>query len=165
MNFGVSKKLIASAFLLFFLSVNSYSQKTTFGMDEKMKSSGAPTVAVWNILKKYALEFNCGKPQKKWFQIAKINLNNDRRYDLIAYPVENCIQGNNITNFFVFRGLGNNKFSLVLKVGGNSLSILKKMKNSFNQIEVNSFVGQKILTRRFLFRKKSYSLSSESYTD
>ena len=82
--------------------------------------------------KKYALEFNCAKPQKKWFQIAKINLNNDRKYDLIAYPVENCIQGNNITNFFVFRGLENNKFSLVLKVGRASLSILKKMKNSFN---------------------------------
>lgn len=164
MNFGVSKKLIASAFLLL-LSVNSYSQKTTFGMDEKMKTFVAPNAAVWNLLKKYALEFNCGKPQKKWFQIAKVNLNNDKKYDLIAYPVENCLQGNNITNFFVFRGLGNNKFSLVLKVGGNSLSILKKMKNSFNQIEVTSFAGQKILTRRFLFRQKAYSLSSENYAE
>jgi hypothetical protein len=165
MNRGVLKKSIALAFLLFFLSVNSYSQKTTFGMDEKTKSSVAPTAAVWNILKRYALEFNCGEPRKNWFQIAKININDDKKYDLVAYPVENCIQGNNITNFFVFRGLGKNKFSLVLKVGGIGLSILKKKRNSFNQIEVNSFVGQKILTRHFLFRKKSYSLSSESYTD
>ena len=165
MNFAASKKLVASAFLLFFLSVSSYSQKTTFGMDEKPRSSVAPPAVVWNILKNYASEFNCGKPQKNWFQIAKVNLDNDKKYDLIAYPTKDCIQGNNITNFFVFRGLGNNKFSLVLKVGAFSLSILKKRKNAFNQIEANSFVGQKILTRCFSFRKKSYSLSSESYAD
>lgn len=165
MNFNVLKKLIVSAFLLILLFINTYGQKTTFGMDEKVKNSVAPTVAVWNALKKYALEFDCGKPRTNWFQIAKINLNDDKKYDLIAYPVENCIQGNNITNFFIFRGLGNNQFILVLKAGGASLSILGKKKNGFNQIEMNSFAGQKILTRRFLYRKKSYFLSSESYTD
>ncbi len=136
----------------------------TFSMEEQGDHSVSPSKAVWNILKKYAEDFDCGRPQKDWFQISAINIDSNKIPDLVAYPKKNCIQGSNITTFFVFKGIGKNKHKLVLKAGAYSISISKTNRTHRN-IEAYSFVGQRIMIVRYAFRANTYRKVSVTYEE
>jgi hypothetical protein len=163
MKLNFFQKIFLLNFVILFFCLSVYGQQN-FGMEKQMSYSLSPSIAIWNVLKNYANDFSCGTPEKRWFQISKININKDKIPDLIAYPKEVCIQGSNITTFFIFKGIGKNKFKLVLKTGAFSISILNT-KHRYKNIKAYSFVGQRIMIISYALRANNYQKFSEVYEE
>ena len=96
-----------------------------------------------------------GTDEAAWFEAAELDLNGDRRADLIIKPKHSCLFGANQGPFWIFQNMPDG-YQKILAESGLSLKVLPEKANSFNTIQISKVVGMKASETRFRFEQGKY---------
>lgn len=147
--------------VLFVLILNAaaafaQNRQTVFNLEEDVKQPAKIPDAVIAILKSEDRVDACfrekgeGANENDWFEASEIDLNGDRRIDLIVKAKDGCLFGANQGPFWIFQNLPDG-FQQVLAASGLQLTVMPKKINSFHQIKINKIVSMKPASQIFQF--------------
>lgn len=156
-------KFFAAAIILCAAAFAAHAQKaqTVFSLEEDMQKEVAVPADVIAVLKSDARVDGCfkqkgeGASEAEWFAASEIDLNGDRRMDLIIKPKDACLLGANQGPFWVFQKMPDG-YQQILSASGLGLKVLPKKINSFNQIEVSKVAAQKTAGKVYSFKAGKY---------
>ena len=159
--FNKNKFFIAALIVLFAACLNADAQQTVFDLEGNVRKEVAVPDAVIAVLKSDARVDGCfrekgeGANEAKWFAASEIDLNGDRKMDLIIKAKDACLFGANQGPFWVFQKRSDG-YQQVLMAYGLGLAVLPKKVNSFNQIEISKVVSQKPSSKIYSFKAGKY---------
>jgi len=156
-------KFFAAAIILCAASAAAPAQKvqTVFSLEEDVRKEVAVPADVIAVLKSDRRVDGCfqqkgeGASEAAWFAASEIDLNGDRRMDLIIKAKDACLFGANQGPFWVFQKMRDG-YQQVLTAYGLHLAVLPKKVNSFNQIEISKVVSQKPWSKIYSFKAGKY---------
>lgn len=93
-----------------------------------------------------------------WFAASAIDLNGDRRPDLVVKPENSCLYGANIAPFWVFRNTGRG-YALVLRTDALNLQILPARTRGYRNIRARAASARQVFARLYRFDGESYRAS------
>jgi hypothetical protein len=108
---------------------------------------------------------NVGQIKASWFQVAKINLNNDRVADYVVQGKKGCLDGPRATTFWVFKGRAKG-FDNVWEISCLMISVNKKKmtKGLYNFDEFETLIGNAV-ENVWVFNGRKYVLKKTKMTD
>ena len=143
------------------LAASAQKVQTVFNLEEDVTKSAAIPEDVIAMLKSDQRVDVCfqqkgeGANEADWFEASEIDLNGDKRMDLVIKAKDACLFGANQGPFWVYQNTGEG-FKQVLTEQGLQLIIKPKKINSFNQIQVSKAVRMKPVSRTFSFKNGKY---------
>lgn len=97
-----------------------------------------------------------GKPNEaEWFAVSEIDLNGDRRKDLIIKAKDSCLFGANQGPFWIFQNRIDG-WQKIFSADGLQLAVLPKKTNSFKQIKISKAVSMKPASKIYIFKGGKY---------
>ena len=93
--------------------------------------------------------------EAEWFAASEIDLNGDRRMDLIVKAKDACLFGANQAPFWVFQKAADG-YRKILSASGLRLEIMPARLNSFRRIKVSKAVRMKPASEIYAFRGGKY---------
>lgn len=156
-------KFFVAALVFCAASVVAQAQKvqTVFSLEEEVRKEVAVPMDVMAILKSDRRVDGCfqqkgeGASEAAWFAASEIDLNGDRRMDLIIKAKDACLFGANQGPFWVFQKMPDG-YQQVLSANGLGLAVMPKKVNSFNQIEISKVAAQKPAIKVYSFKAGKY---------
>lgn len=154
----------AAAFIFFsaaFFAVNAQKAQTVFDLEGNVQREVAVPADVIAVLKSDARVDACfrekgeGANESAWFAASEIDLNGDRRMDLIIKAKDACLFGANQGPFWIFQKMPDG-FQQVLSASGLQLAVLPKKVNSFSQIKISKVASRKPASRIYSFKAGKY---------
>lgn len=134
----------------------------SFGAEEPMRRPARIPKAVLRLLRQDERVRRClsdaAERQKElasWFSASAVELNNDRRSDLLVKPENGCLWGANIVPFWIFRN-GGAGYELVLKTHGLGVDILRKRTLGHHDVEVGAASADRSYGAVYKFDGKRY---------
>lgn len=159
-----TKKIFAAAALVFSIAVGIGAQtkaQTVFNLEENVRKEAAIPEDVIAVLKSDKRVDQCfqekgeGVDESAWFAASEIDLNGDRRMDLIIKAKDACLYGANQAPFWIFQKAADG-YQKILTAYGLQLAVLPKKTGSFNQIKVSKVVSMKPASEVFTFKRGKY---------
>jgi len=135
--------------------------QTVFDLEETVKKEAKIPDAVIAVLKSDEIVDGCfrekgeGINEAELFSASEIDLNADKKPDLIIKPKDACLFGANQGPFWVFYKMRDG-YQKILSASGLQLKVLPAKTNSFNKIEIGKVVGMKPASEIYSFRKGEY---------
>lgn len=135
--------------------------QTIFNLEEDVAKKASIPDAVIAVLKSDKRVDACfrekgeGANEAEWFEASEIDLNSDKRMDLIVKAKDGCLFGANQGPFWIFQN-EKDGYQQIFSASGLQLAVLPKKANSFNQIKVSKAVAMKPASRTFSFKKGKY---------
>ncbi|HEY0428498.1 MAG TPA: hypothetical protein VGC76_12015 [Pyrinomonadaceae bacterium] len=136
--------------------------QTIFNLEENVSKKASIPDAVIAVLKSDKAVDACFQEKGKgavneadWFEASKIDLNADRRPDLIIKAKDSCLFGANQGPFWIFQNAPDG-YQQIFSASGLQLAVLPKKQNSFNQIKISKAVAMKPSSRIFSFKNGKY---------
>jgi hypothetical protein len=159
--FNKNKFFIVALIVLFAACLNAAAQQTVFDLEGNVRKEVALPDAVIAILKSDRRVDGCFREKGEsaneaaWFAASEIDLNGDRRMDLIIKAKDACLFGANQGPFWVFQKRSDG-YQQILAAHGLQLAILPKKINSFSQIKISKVVSQKPASQIYSFKAGKY---------
>jgi hypothetical protein len=135
--------------------------QTIFNLEENVAKKASIPDAVIAVLKSDQRVDSCfqekgkGANEAEWFEASEIDLNSDKRLDLIVKAKDGCLFGANQGPFWIFQN-EKDGYRQIFSDNALGLSILSKKVNSFNQIEISKVVAMKPWSKIFSFKNGKY---------
>jgi hypothetical protein len=135
--------------------------QTIFNLEENVSKSASIPDAVIAVLKSEQRVDACfqekgkGANEAEWFEASEIDLNADKRLDLIVKAKDGCLFGANQGPFWIFQN-EKDGFRQIFSASGLQLAVLPKKANSFNQIKISKAVAMKPASQTFSFKNGKY---------
>ena len=135
--------------------------QTVFDLEGDVKKEVKIPDAVIAILKSDEIVDNCfrekgeGSREAVWFSASEIDLNEDKKPDLIIKAKDACLFGANQGPFWIFYQMPDG-YKKILSANGLQLKILPEKTNSFNRIEVSKVVSMKPAHQIYSFQNGEY---------
>jgi hypothetical protein len=135
--------------------------QTIFNLEENVAKTASIPDAVIAVLKSDKRVDACfqekgkGANEAEWFEASEIDLNADRRADLIIKAKDACLYGANQGPFWIFQNAADG-YREIFSASGLQLAVLPKKANSFNQIKISKAVALKPSSRIFSFKNGKY---------
>ncbi|MET0753000.1 MAG: hypothetical protein ABWZ66_06490 [Pyrinomonadaceae bacterium] len=135
--------------------------QTVFNLEENVEKKASIPDAVIAVLKSDKRVDACfqekgeGANEAEWFEASEIDLNSDKRMDLIVKAKDGCLFGANQGPFWVFQN-SSDGYRQIFSASGLQLSVLSKKSNSFNQIKMSKAVAMKPVSQTFSFKSGKY---------
>jgi len=135
--------------------------QTIFNLEEDVSKKASIPDAVIAVLKSDKRVDVCfqekgkGANESEWFEASEIDLNADKRMDLIVKAKDGCLFGANQGPFWVFQNLEDG-YQQIFSESGLQLSVLPKKANSFNKIKISKAIAMKPASRTFSFKNGKY---------
>ena len=156
-------KFFVVAMILFAAVFAAEAQKaqTVFNLEEDVRREVPVPAAVIAVLKSDERVDACfrekgeGANEAAWFSASEVDLNGDRKMDLIIKAKDGCLFGANQGPFWVFRKMPDG-YQQILAAHGLQLAILPKKINSFSQIKISKVVSQKPASTIYSFKGGKY---------
>ena len=157
-------KLFVLVFLILTASqirAQSKNPQTVFNLEEKVRKEVAVPDAVIAVLKSDEIvdvcfrEKGAGAKEAEWFTASEIDLNGDKRKDLIVKAKDACLYGANQGPFWIFQNAADG-YQKIFSASGLQLAVLPKKSNSFNQIKISKVVAMKPSSETYSFRVGKY---------
>jgi hypothetical protein len=156
-------KFFVVAMILFAAVFAAKAQKaqTVFNLEEDFRKEVAVPEAVIAVLKSDERVDACfrekgeGANENAWFSASEIDLNGDRRMDLIIKAKDGCLFGANQGPFWIFQKRSDG-YQQVLSASGLQLAVLPKKVNSFSQIKISKVVSMKPSSVTYSFKGGKY---------
>ena len=142
-------------------AVNAQKGQTVFDLEGSIANEVSVHADVIAVLKSDRRVDACfrekgeGANENEWFAAAEIDLNGDRKMDLIIKAKDSCLFGANQGPFWVFQKMRDG-YRQVLAAHGLQLAVLPKKVNSFNQIEISKVANRKPSRRIFSLKSGKY---------
>ena len=154
-----------------------YKEQTSFSSEEKVSR---PVKLPQSILKQLA-EYDDGQLGKcqqdksmrrpgiaSHFTASKIDLDGDKRPDLLVQAQTSCFMGAHNTTFWIFTGKGTDAapaYELVFDIAVDFLNVLKTSTNGYRDIETASHTAVELYTIEWKFDGQKYQKSECRITD
>lgn len=136
--------------------------QTIFNLEESVSKNVSIPDAVIAVLKSDKRVDACFREngggeinEAQWFEASEIDLNADRRMDLVIKAKNGCLFGANQGPFWIFQNVSDG-YQQVFSASGLQLAVLPKKVNSFNQIKISKAVAMKAASRIFSFKNGKY---------
>ncbi len=135
--------------------------QTVFDLEGSVQNEVAVPADVIAVLKSDARVDACfrekgeGVNEAAWFAASELDLNGDRRLDLIIKAKDACLFGANQGPFWVFQKMPDG-YRQLLSASGLHLAVLPKKVNSFSQIKISKVASRKPASRIYSFRAGKY---------
>lgn len=135
--------------------------QTVFNLEETVAKKASIPEAVIAVLKSDRRVDACfqekgeGANEAEWFEASEIDLNSDKRMDLIVKAKDGCLFGANQGPFWIFQN-EKDGYQQIFSASGLQLSVLSKKANSFNQIKISKVVAMKPASQTFSFKNGKY---------
>lgn len=136
-------------------------QQTVFNLEEDVAKRASIPDAVIAVLKSDQRVDVCfkekgdGASEAEWFEASEIDLNADRRLDLIIKAKDGCLFGANQAPFWIFQKAADG-YQQIFSASGLQLAVLPKRVNSFNQIKISKAVAMKPSSEIYSFKNGKY---------
>lgn len=143
------------------IQTNSDEAQTVFDLKGTVKKKVKIPDAVIAVLKSDEIVDGCfrekgeGIDEAELFAASEIDLNRDKKPDLVVTAGDACLFGANQGPFWVFHQMPDG-YQKVLSTSGRQLKVLPATANSFNKIEIGKIVGMKPASEIYSFRKGAY---------
>jgi len=140
---------------------NSDEVQTVFDLEGTVKKEAKIPDAVIAVLKSDEIVDGCfrekgeGINEAELFSASEIDLNADKKPDLIIKARDACLFGANQGPFWVFYKMRDG-YQKILSASGLQLKVLPAKTNSFNKIEIGKVVRMKPSSEIYSFRKGEY---------
>ena len=161
-------KFFGLAFVLLLLNaVSASAQQTVFGLEENVKKPAVIPADVIAVLKSDERVDRCfkekgeGADEAAWFEASEIDLNSDRKMDLIIKAKDGCLFGANQGPFWIFQKASDG-YQKLLTAYGLGLKVLPRKANSFNHIEISKVVSMKPASETYSFKNGKYQIFRRS---
>ncbi|HEX8247077.1 MAG TPA: hypothetical protein VF599_02745 [Pyrinomonadaceae bacterium] len=147
--------------ILFAACFTANAQQTVFELEGNVRREVAVPAAVIAVLKSDQRVDACfrekgeGANEAAWFAASEIDLNGDRKMDLIIKAKDGCLFGANQGPFWIFQKMPDG-YQQVLAAHGLQLAVLPKKINTFSQIKISKVVSQKPAGRIYSFKSGKY---------
>lgn len=155
-------KFFAAAFAVLFVAcVNAGAQQSVFDLEGDVQKEVAVPVDVIAVLKSDRRVDACfqakgeGANEAEWFAASELDLNGDRKMDLIIKAKDACLFGANQGPFWIFQKMPDG-YQQILAAHGLQLAVLPKKVNSFSQIKISKVVSQKPASQIYSFKAGKY---------
>lgn len=135
--------------------------QTIFDLEGDVRKKAALPAAVIATLKSDERVDQCfqekgaGVDETKWFAASAIDLNGDKRADLIVKAADACLFGANQGPFWIFQNLPDG-YQKILTAHGLQLAVLPKKAGAFRQIKISRVVAMKPSSEIFSYRSGKY---------
>lgn len=135
--------------------------QTIFNLEENVAKTASIPDAVIAVLKSDSRVDACFREkgedanEAEWFEASEIDLNSDKRMDLIVKAKDGCLFGANQGPFWIFQNASDG-YLQIFSASGLQLAVLPKRTNSFNRIKVSKAVSMKPASRTFFFKNGKY---------
>jgi hypothetical protein len=156
------KRFFIFVVVMFFAAIAVNAQvQTVFNLEETVTKKAAIPDSVIAVLKSDERVDACFKEKENsaneadWFEASEIDLNADRRLDLIVKAKDNCLFGANQGPFWIFQN-AKDGYQEIFAGNGLQLAVLPKKSNTFNQIKISKAVAMKTSSQTFLFKGGKY---------
>lgn len=156
---------LAAAFIIVaaVCGLNAQSKpQTIFNLEEAVVKEIAVPAAVIAVLKSDRIVDNCFQKygasklnEAEWFAASEIDLNGDRRADLIIKAKDACLYGANQGPFWIFLSAADG-FQKILSASGLQLAVLTKKDDSYSRIKISKVVAMKPSSEIYGFRAGKY---------
>lgn len=162
-----TKKILAATALAFSIAVGVDAQtkaQTIFNLEEDVRKEAPIPDDVIAVLKSDRKVDRCfrekgeGADEHRWFAASEIDLNGDRRMDLIIKSKDACLFGANQAPFWIFQKASDG-YQKVLIAYGLQLTVLPKKIGSFNQIKISKNIAMKPSNEILTFRRGKYRVN------
>jgi hypothetical protein len=156
-------KFFVAAMIVFAAVFAAKAQKaqTVFDLEGDVRKEVAVPADVIAVLKSDERVDACfrekgeGANENAWFSASEIDLNGDRKMDLIIKAKNGCLFGANQGPFWVFRKMPDG-YQQILAAHGLQLAVLPKKVNSFSQIKISKVVSMKPANTIYSFKAGKY---------
>jgi len=138
--------------------------QTVFDLEGTVKKEAEIPAAVIAVLKSEETVDGCfrekgeGINEAELFSASEIDLNADKKPDLIIKAKDACLFGANQGPFWVFYKMPDG-YQKILSVSGLQLKVLPAKTNSFNKIEIGKVVRMKPASEIYSFQKGEYRVA------
>ncbi len=140
-------------------------QQTSFGANQEVQQPITIHASVLDILQADTRNQTClqsGRSQKdipaSWFVASHIWLQNDGEPDLVVLPINACLNGANVTPFWIFRRRGRG-YALVLMANGLVLDVLNVRTRKYRDIRLTSLSANMKYISLYKFNGATYEKS------
>ena len=160
----IYKKILLLAAVVLTAAASGAAQtnvQTVFDLEGDVRKKAALPAAVVAVLKSDERVDQCfqekgaGVDESKWFAASEIDLNGDKRADLIIKAEDACLFGANQGPFWIFQNLPDG-YQKILTAHGLQLAVLPKKQNAFRQIKISRVVAMKPSSETFSYRAGKY---------
>ena len=148
-------------------SVAAQKVQTVFNLEEPVRREATIPASVIAVLKSDRRVDQCFQQkgadarENEWFAASEIDLNGDRRWDLIIKAKDACLYGANQGPFWIFQNAADG-YQQVLSAHGLQLAVAPKKTNSFYQVKIGKVIGMKPAFEVYSFRTGKYRLSTQT---
>jgi hypothetical protein len=159
--FNKNNFFVAAFSVLFSACLTVNAQQTVFDLEGNVRREVAVPADVIAVLKSDERVDACfrekgeGVSEAAWFAASEIDLNGDRKMDLIIKAKDGCLFGANQGPFWVFQKMPDG-YQQVLAAHGLQLAVLPKKVNSFKQIKISKIVSMKQASRIYSLKAGKY---------
>lgn len=159
--FDKNKFLVAALSIFFAACLNASAQQTVFDLEGNVRREVAVPDDVIAVLKSDERVDACfrekgeGASEATWFAASEIDLNGDRKMDLIIKAKDGCLFGANQGPFWIFQKMPDG-YRQLFSASGLQLAVLPKKVNSFSQIKISKVVSQKPTSKIYSFKSGKY---------
>lgn len=135
--------------------------QTVFNLEEDVRRKAFVPEDVIAVLKSERRVDACfrakgeGADESAWFAASEIDLNGDRRMDLVIVAKDACLFGANQAPFWIFQKAPDG-YQKILSASGLQLAVLPKKANSFRQIKISKIISMKPASEIYTFRAGKY---------
>jgi hypothetical protein len=135
--------------------------QTVFNLEESVLKKASIPAAVIAVLKSDRRVDGCfqtkGKSanENEWFEASEIDLNGDKRPELIVKAKDGCLFGANQGPFWIFQNAADG-YRQILSASGLQLAVLPRKQNTFNRIKISKAVRMKASSRTFSYKNGKY---------